>query len=305
MRAKILVTGGDGMLGHALRKVCPEATFVSRQEADLRDLSQVERIFEKYKPEAVLHCAAIVGGVQANAERNADFFTDNIQINTNVLSVAARHRVMRLLSLLSSCAFQTYAERASTEDDLHQGVPFEGDRGYAYSKRMLDIQTQLIWKQDGLRFSTVTPVTMYGPHDDWDLENSHVLSALIYKCFLAKRDSKPLTVWGSGKAVRQFVFVEDVARFLTRVLEKIEGPDTLILAPDQGISIRELAEGIAREMHFEGPIEYDRSKPEGQLHKVLESKKFSKKFPEFNFTPFHKGLKETIAWFEGELKVQK
>jgi len=305
MNTRILVTGGEGMLGHALKKVCPHATFATREDTDLRELSQVEKLFETVKPEVVLHCAARVGGVKANAEDNAGFFADNVQINTNVLSIAEKNRVSRLISFLSSCAFQMYPERPSSEEDLHEGVPFEGDRGYAYSKRMLDLQTQMIWKQSQLRFTTMTPVTMYGPHDDWDLESAHVLSALIHKCFLAKRSQQPFEVWGSGQAVRQFVFVDDVARLVCQALETIEGPETIILAPDEGISVRELAEMIARVMGYDGPIAYGETKLEGQSKKVLKSSRFQRLFPDFIFTSLEEGLRSTVTWFEKSMEIKK
>ncbi|HNV85628.1 MAG TPA: NAD-dependent epimerase/dehydratase family protein [Candidatus Omnitrophota bacterium] len=297
MQEKILVTGGSGLLGHAVRKIVPGATFLTSQNGDLRDAKQTDRIFGDKKPDRVLHLAAKVGGVKINAERNADFFADNIQINTNVLASAQKHKVKGLVSLLSSCAFPFYSGRPTRETDLHSGLPFPGNLGYGCAKRMLDIQTRLLWEQHGCRFTTVTPVTMYGPHDHWDLENSHVLSALIHKCFHAKQSGKTLVVWGSGEAVRQFVFSGDVARLILKTGQSIESPDTVILAPDSGIKIRDLAGIIAGAMKFKGKIRFDKSKPEGQRVRVLKSNLFPKRFPGFKFTKLEKGLEETVEWF--------
>jgi len=298
MQKKILVTGGSGLLGHAVRKVCPRARFLSSKDCDLRNSGPIERIFKNEKPDLVLHLAAKVSGVKVNAARNADFFTDNVQINTNVLAAAAQeHKVKSLVSVLSSCAFPFYSGRPTSEDDLHSGMPFAGNLGYGCSKRMLDIHTRLLWEQYGCRFTTLTPVTMYGPHDHWDLDDSHVLSALIHKCFHAKRNGKPLEVWGSGKAVRQFIFSADVARLLMKVSQSIKTPDTVILAPDSGIRIKDLAELIVKIMKFKGRVRFDTGKPEGQLVKILKSKVFHKRFPGFKFTKLEKGLEETVEWF--------
>ncbi len=302
MSGKILVTGAGGLLGHAVREVCPEAVFLTSRDGDLRDLRITQNLFEKYRPDYVLHLAAKVGGVKANREQNADFFTDNVQINANVLSAAQHCKVKALISILSSCAYRFYSDRSSTEEDLHEGMPFEGNLGYGYAKRMLDLHSRLLSEQYGCRFATLTPATMYGPHDNFDLEKGHVIAALMHKCLLARQQKKPLEVWGSGKAVRQFVYVKDAAKLLVNWLEKISGAENLIMAPDAGISIRELAYQIAAAMDFKGDIHFDTAQPEGELVRRLESKKCSNLFPDFTFTPMNLGLQETAHWFIHDYK---
>ncbi len=297
MQVDLLVTGGDGLLGSAVASICPDAIFLTRRDADLRDLSQVRALFERLRPSRVLHLAARVGGVKANATLNADLFTENVQINTNVLNAAQEFGAARLISLLSSCSFQLYSDRASTEDDLHAGLPFEGNVGYSYAKRMLDVQTRLLWQQHGCRFSTVAPVTMYGPRDNFDLESGHVIGALIHKCLLAKERGEPLQVWGGGEAVRQFVYVEDVARLLLQSLDSDHGPETVIIAPDEGTTIRALAGLIAKAAGFKGSLLFDSTKPEGVLVKRLKSKRFATLFQDFSFTNLDIGLAKTVAWF--------
>lgn len=297
MRKRILITGGTGLLGHALNKVCPDGIFLSSKDGDLRSPAETESVFKKHKPDAVIHLAAKVGGVKTNALRNADFFKDNVLINTNVLAAAQRHKVSRMVSVLSSCAFPFYDDRPTTEKDLHCGMPYAGNLGYGSAKRMLDIQTRLLWGQYGSCFTTVTPVTMYGPHDNWDLDDSHVLSALVHKCFHAARDKKPLEVWGSGNAVRQFVYASDVAVILLKILDNIEGPGTTVIAPGEGIRIKDLAVAIAKVMGFNGPVVFDKTKPEGQTVKRIESETFAKRFPGFRFTKLEQGLRETVEWF--------
>jgi len=297
VRSKLLVTGATGLLGHAVQVICPGASYVSSRDYDLRDRQQVEAMFEKYQPKHVLHLAACVGGVKHNAEHNADLFTNNLLINTHVLNCAREAKVDRLIGVISTCAFQIYDNQISTEKDLHVGLPFHGNLGYGYSKRTLDIQTQLLNEQYGCRFSTIAPVTLYGPYDNCDLENSHVLSALIHKCYLAKKNKTALQVWGSGKAVRQFVFAPDIARLLIAQIDKFDGPQTTVIAPDDGISIGELAKLVAKTMRFDGKIEFDTSKPEGILKRVVKSEKNPSWLRDFKFTSFEKGLKKTMDWF--------
>lgn len=297
MQVDLLVTGGSGLLGSALKQLCSEATYVTSRDCDLRDLGQTRALFERFKPRRVLHLAAQVGGVKSNVAHNADLYTENVQINTNVLSVAQQCRVSRLISVLSSCAFALYGDRNSTEDDLHVGMPFEGNLGYGCSKRMLDLHTRLLWKQYGCKFSTVAPVTMYGPHDNFDREDGHVIGSLIHKAVAAKATGEPLEVWGSGNAIRQFVYVQDVARVLLQELDAFDGPETVIVAPDAGVRISELAHGIAKAVGYLGPLVFDRNKPEGVLVKRVQSKRFAVRFPGFQFTVLQEGLTETITWF--------
>jgi GDP-L-fucose synthase len=298
MRGGTLVTGAGGLLGNALRRLLPDAVFVRRADGDLSDPRQAESLFAAHRPERVLHLAARVGGVKLNAERNAELYSENVRINTNVLDAAQRHGVQRLISVLSACAFDFPEGRAATADDLHVGLPFAGNLGYAYSKRALDVQTRILRAQHGAAFSTITPVTMYGPHDNDDPESGHVVASLLRKALLAKRDGRPLEVWGTGRAVRQFVFVDDVARGMVALLERDLGSETLIVAPDDGVAIAELARAAARATGFAGEIVFDPAKPEGAARRVLSRRKFSEVFPDFRFTPLEEGLARALAWLE-------
>lgn len=293
----LLVTGGGGLLGYALKELCPQARFLASRDCDLRDPSQVRELFESAKPRRIIHLAAVVGGVKRNAAQNADLFADNALINVNVLRAAQRAGVSRLVSVLSSCAYPVYSDRPSTEKDLHDGLPFGGNLGYGYAKRMLELQTRLLREQYGCGFSTVSPATLYGPNDNWDLENGHVVGALIHKCFLAKARNGSLEVWGSGRAVRQFAYSYDVARVILALLEAPEPPESLIVVPDGGVTIRDLAHAVAAAVGFQGPVAFDASKPEGQLVRVMRSERFSEIFPDFRFTPLATGLGHAASWF--------
>ncbi|MDQ6732841.1 MAG: NAD-dependent epimerase/dehydratase family protein [Nitrospirota bacterium] len=293
----LLVTGGTGLLGHALRPLCPDAIFVSSREYDLRERREVVTLFQDVRPSQVIHLAARVGGVKANAERNVELLESNAAINAAVLSVARECRVRRLIAVLSSCAFPLYDDRPSTEADLHAELPYQANLGYAFAKRLLDVHVGLVARDKGLWWSTIAPVTMYGPHDHFDPDAGHVIGALFHRCWHAKQTGEALTVWGSGEAVRQFVFVNDVARLLVLMLGHKLGPETVIIAPDAGMTIRSLAEAVARAMQYEGPIHYDTNQPEGVRVKRLHSERFQKAFSTFAFTTLEDGLKETARWY--------
>ena len=305
MRSKILVTGGSGLLGYALKARLPDAVYVGSRDGDLTDLKTTQQLFKKHRPKRVIHLAAKVGGVKENAANNANLFAVNTQINTNVLSVAQQSGVQRLISVLSSCCYQFYDDRSSSEDDLHAGLPFGGNLGYGYAKRTIDIQSRLLFEQFGCQFSTITPVTMYGANDNWDLEAGHVVASLIRKCLAAKRNHRPLEVWGSGKAIRQFVYAADVARILLSELDHFKDPGTLIIAADNGITIRQLAMQIACACDFKGEIVFDRTKPEGARERVLASKRFTAAYPRFQFTALSDGLRSTVEWFAKNKREKK
>lgn len=295
MNARILVTGGSGLLGHSLRAVLPDALYLSSKDCDLRNLPDVIRLFEKQKPTHVIHLAGRVGGVRENDAKNADFLTDNLLLNTNVLHAAQRHGVRRLLSLLSSCCYPFFEDRPTTEKNLHAGLPYEGNLGYGYAKRALEIQTRLFVNQYGVHYATLTPVTMFGPHDHFSVDG-HVIGALIQKCAAAKKTGGTLEVWGDGSAVRQFVYAPDVARILSDLIFR-ENTGNCIITPDNGISIKNLADLIIRTAGFTGPVRFDPSKLQGLRKKVLQSENFCRLFPNFTFTPMPEAVAQTVAWY--------
>ncbi|MFO0707405.1 MAG: NAD-dependent epimerase/dehydratase family protein [Nitrospira sp.] len=297
MTDRLLVTGGSGLLGQAVRRLRPDAIFLSSRDGDLRDRSVTDRLLQSIRPGQILHLAGVVGGVKANAADNARFLEDNILINAAVLSAARQLRVPRLTTMLSSCAFPFYADRPTTEADLQTALPYDGNAGYAYAKRVLDLHVGLAAKDAGLAWNSLTPVTMYGPYDSFDLESGHVVGALIRRCHEAQRTGSPFTVWGSGQAIRQFVYVDDVARLALRALEGAWGHGTTIVTPDEGISIADLADTIGRVMGYPGPIVFDTAQPEGVTVKRVQSTTFGERFPGVRFTSLDDGLAETVRWF--------
>lgn len=288
------------MVGRALREILPEAVYLSSQDADLSNPDEASKVFEDIRPSHVIHLAASLGGVKANENRNVEFFTNNLRIDTNVLRAAVAHKTQRFLGVLSGCAYAFYPDRITSEEDLHEGLPFAGNLGYGYAKRVLDVHCRLIHQQHGLDFGTVTPVTMFGPHDNFDLEEGHVIGALIHKCLIAKKTSGTFDIWGDGSAVRQFVYAADVAGVLAELLDRKE-TGSIIIAPDEGISIKTLAEKVAATIHFDGLIQYDDSRPVGLQKKIMHSKRFSEIFPAFPFTTLDESLAVTVQWFRESL----
>ncbi|KAF4516286.1 hypothetical protein B566_EDAN000527 [Ephemera danica] len=305
MTGPLVVTGGTGLLGSAIRKIHPDAVFLSRADGDLRDRSVAQQLLEKIRPSHVIHLAGLVGGVKANAANNSRFFEENVQINAAVLSAARSLEIQSLVSVLSSCAFPLFVGRATTEDDLQSAFPYDGNAGYGYAKRMLDLHTRLVAKDTGWKWTTLTPVTLYGPQDSCDSESGHVVGALISRCWAAKLSGDPFVVWGSGRAVRQFVFVDDVAKIAVEAVQRGRDSTTTIIAPDEGITIQTLAETIASVLGYSGPIVFDRSQPEGVLVKRLHSMTFSERFPDCRFTSLRAGLEATVRWFRVAISMTR
>lgn len=297
-RKKILVTGGSGLVGSAIARLAlPKMVFVSKKEADLRDPNQTKALFEKIEPTHVIHLAAHVGGVGGNSKHPGEYFRDNILINTNVLEAARISGVKKLVSFLSTCIFPDPTVFPLNEKDLHQGPPHPSNFGYAYAKRMLEVQTRAYRQEWGCNYVTVVGTNIYGPNDNFSLENGHVVSSLIHKCFLAKKNQTDMPVWGSGKPLREFVLSDDVAKLAVWTMENYDEPTPLILSSGIETSIKELVLLVAKEMNFTGKIIFDSQKSDGQFRKPSDTAKFLKLLPNFKFTPIEKGIAQTVKWF--------
>ena len=297
---KTLLTGANGLVGSTIHA---DVRLSNRNQLDLRDWDNTYNAFKCYQPEAVIHTAGKVGGLGANMNYMAEFYHDNIMINTNVLEAARRTGVKKVVSFLSTCIFPASTPYPITEDQLHNEQPHDSNYGYAYAKRMLEVHSRAIANQYGLNYICVIPTNIYGPHDNYNLEDSHVLPALIHKCYLAKRDNTDLVVWGSGKPLREFIFSKDVGEITKLILEHYEGTEPMILSTSEEISIREAVETIADVMGFEGKVIFDDTKPDGQYRKPTYNKRLMGFLPEYKFTPFREGVNQTVKWFEENYKT--
>ena len=300
MRNKILVTGGNGLVGSEF--IGDQYFKPSSKQYDLIDKDQTYRLMLKGF-DGIVHCAAKVGGVGANMNYKGEFFYNNIMMNTNVIEGERLSGVKNLVAFLSTCVFPDKVDYPLTEKKIHLGEPHFSNNAYAYAKRMTDVQIRAYNEQYGLNYKSVIPTNIYGPNDNYDLENGHVLPALIHKCYLARENKTPLTIWGSGKPLREFIFSKDVAKLTEWVLYNYNENEPIILSTSEEISIKEVVNVITELMNFKGDVIFDSSKPDGQFRKPSDNTKIKNYLPNFKFTPFYEGLKETIEFFENNYSI--
>ena len=294
---RILVTGGTGMVGHALKEYIPQAVFVG-SEWDLRSENETDLLFRDHRPNYVINLAARVGGVKANKDNIADFYRDNILIGTNVLHCAKRHDVEKVLSLLSTCIYPDNASSPLTEDQIHSGEPHESNFGYAFAKRMLDVQSRAYREQYGCNFITVAPNNLFGEYDNFDLENSHVIPAIMRKMHEASLKGENVYLWGDGTPLRAFTYSQDLARILLLLLARYEGDRPINAGDTKESSIKDIAEKIAGILEFKGEIIWQTDMPKGQHRKLSDSSKLeSMGWKSDNYTDINVALKKTCKWF--------
>ena len=293
---KVLVTGGTGLVGSAISD--KENYYKLSKSTDLRSPKATNEIFEKIKPDAVIHCAAKVGGVGSNIEKKGEFFFDNIMINTNVLESARIHGVEKLVAFMSTCIFPDDVEYPLDVDKIHLGEPHQSNYPYAYAKRMIDVQIRAYREQYNLNYTAVIPTNIYGPNDNFDIVDGHVIPSLIHKCYMAKKHGKNFEVWGTGKPLREFIFSRDVAVLTEKILETYNGKKPIILSTSHETSIEEVVDIIVRHVKFTGKVEWINDMPDGQYRKPSDNSLIRDLFPEFRFTRLEEGLEETIDWFE-------
>jgi GDP-L-fucose synthase len=296
--ARILVTGSGGLIGYALKDLnLHDAFFATRADADLTDYEETKKLFSEVQPEIVIHLAAAVGGIGGNLIHSGEYFRNNAMMNLNVLELARQFNVTKLVSFMSTCVFPAEAKYPLTVDQLHAGPPHQSNFGYAYAKRMLEVQSSAYRKEFGCNFITLIPTNIYGPGDYWNLEEGHVIPSLIHKFFTAKKASTDVLLWGSGSPLREFIYSYDLAKIILWSMESYEESAPLIISPSVEISISDLANSIAREMKFTGGIFWDMEKPDGQLRKPSSSAELLKFNPDISFTSIEDGLNRTVNWF--------
>ena len=294
MEDRILITGGTGLVGYQLELL--QNSICVGSNIDLRDSISVNTLFEKIKPRKVIHLAAKVGGLGGNMNYKGEFFYDNIMINTNVIEACRKYNVKKLVCFLSTCIFPDDVEYPLTENKIHLGEPHNSNYPYAYAKRMVDIQLRAYREQYGLNYISVIPTNIYGPHDNFNLENGHVIPSLIHKCYLAKQKNEDFRIWGSGKPLREFIHSSDIAKLTKWALENYEESEPIILSNSFEVSIGQVAKIIANEFDYNN-IEFQSDKPDGQFRKPSDNSKLLKYLPDFKFKPIEEGIKETVEWF--------
>uniref|UniRef100_A0A6Q2XFQ6 GDP-L-fucose synthase n=1 Tax=Esox lucius TaxID=8010 RepID=A0A6Q2XFQ6_ESOLU len=303
---RVLVTGGSGLVGRAIEHVVKEEggarqgeewIFLSSKDANLLDMAETKAVFQKHRPTHVIHLAAMVGGLFKNMRANLDFWRNNVYINDNVLQAAHEVDAVRVVSCLSTCIFPDNTTYPIDETMIHNGPPHESNFGYSYAKRMIDVHNRAYHQQYGRCYTAVIPTNVFGPHDNFNIEDGHVLPGLIHKAYIAQKEGSPLVVWGSGTPRRQFIYSLDLARLFLWVLREYHEVDPIILSvgEDEEVSIKEAAEVVVESLGFKGQVTYDTTKADGQFKKTASNAKLMRYLPNFTFTPFKQGVTE---WFE-------
>lgn len=310
----VLVTGGTGLVGNAIRSIMNcypdyEFVFMSSKSFDLLRMDQTMSMFKTFTPEYVIHLAACVGGLYKNMNKNVEMFEKNVMINHNVIHCAHKCGVKKLIACLSTCIYPDEVSYPIEEDMLHNGPPHNSNYGYAYAKRMLEVHCRLYNESYGDNFVCVIPTNIYGPHDNFDLEEGHVLPSLIHRCFLAKQKDENFVVRGSGKPLRQFIYSEDLAILMINMLSSTNR-ENVIMCPgeDAEVSIENVARMIARCYDYEDKLVFDEKYADGQYKKTVSNKKLMAILKEecstFSFTSLEDGIQRTVKWFN-EVKTMK
>jgi len=304
----IIITGGSGLLGNAFKKVLPNAKFPTRQEVNLANKKDTINYFHSFNSfstssiDAVIHLAGMVGGVKANTERVSDFYQVNSAINNNVISSCIATDVPKLVCCLSTCIYpdEEFAIYPLTENQLHNGPPHNSNFGYAYAKRMVDVQLRAAKQQYNCEYISVIPNNMYGEHDNFDLENGHVIPSLIRKIWEAKLNNKScFEVWGDGEVYREFTYAEDIAKAILFCLEQKYSAGPINIGNTKEYKLKDIITLICKELEYNGEIKYDLSKPKGQVRKPTSNAKFIELgWRDEMYTPIEVGLKKTCNWFK-------
>jgi GDP-L-fucose synthase len=290
---KTLITGGSGLIGREFSSNYK----MSSKDCNILNVAEIEELFEKENFDNVIHTAARVGGVLANTNYVYDFFLENIRMNTNIIGVARKRNIKKLIGFTSTCVFPADIDYPLTEEKMHYGPPHPSNYGYAHAKRMLDIQIQTCNQQYGTKYFTVIPTNVYGPNDNYHLENGHVLPSLIHRCYNAKRNGEDFEVWGSGAPLREFVFSRDVANICEILLDKYQDTTPVIISTSEEVSIKGAVDMITSILDFKGKVFWNTEKPEGQFRKPTDTTKLKSVIKNYKFTNFEKGLEETIEYF--------
>lgn len=308
---RVCITGGGGFLGsfvvERLRQRGARDIFVPRKrDYDLVKMEAVQRLLADSKPDIIIHLAAHVGGIGANRQHPAEFFYDNLMMGTQLMHQAYLSGVEKFIAIGTVCAYPKYTPLPFKEEDLWNGYPEETNAPYGLAKKMLLVQSEAYRQQYGFNSIFLLPVNLYGPGDNFDLETSHVIPALIRKCIEARESGADhIVAWGDGSPTREFLYVEDAVEGILLAAERYNQSAPVNLGNAFEISIKELLHLIARLTGFEGQIVWDTTKPNGQPRRKLDISRAEHKFGFAATTSFEEGLRRTIKWYEELIGVKQ
>lgn len=300
---RIAVTGGGGFLGSFVLEQLAQRGYlnvisVRRKDFDLTHEADADRLYSQLKPDVVLHLAAEVGGIGANRENPGRYFFANMAMGLHLIEGARRHGVKKFVQTGTICAYPNLTPVPFKEENLWNGYPEVTNAPYGIAKKSLLVMCQGYRQQYGLNAIYLLPVNLYGPRDNFDLQTSHIIPAIIRKCVEAKeRGDQEITAWGTGKASREFLYVEDCAQGLVLAMEKYDSPEPMNLGNGQEVTIRQAIETVAELAGFTGKIAWDASKPDGQPRRCLDVERAKREIGFVAQTTFRDGLRKTIDWF--------
>ena len=312
----VLVTGGTGLVGKGIESFIAgdsvaqeeeEYIFLSSKDCDLRVKESTRATFEKYKPTHVIHLAAMVGGLFKNMKYKVEFYRENTIINDNVMECCKEFGVVKLVSCLSTCIFPDKTSYPIDESMIHNGAPHISNEGYAYAKRMIDVLNRCYHEEYGCNFTSIIPTNIYGPHDNFNIEDGHVIPGLIHKCHLAQQNNTDFVIWGSGSPLRQFIYSVDLAALTIWTMREYNSIEPIILSvPEEDeVSIAHVAQCVAKSMDFKGNVVFDTSKADGQFKKTASNDKLKALNPNFQFTPIEEGIDKACKWFKENYEIAR
>jgi GDP-L-fucose synthase len=300
---RVAVTGGAGFLGsflvEKLQQLSAKEIYVPTiEEYDLVRPEDIQRMYDSSNPDIVIHLAALAGGIGANRARPAEFFYINLMMGVQLMHEAWQRGVDKFVALGTICAYPKFTPLPFNEENLWDGYPEETNAPYGLAKKMLLVQSQAYRQQYGFNSIYLLPVNLYGPRDNFDLETSHVIPALIRKCLEAKQGGEnKVVLWGDGSPTREFLYVEDAVEGILLAAQKYNGCEPVNLGSGSEIKIKDLAEMIARLTGFEGVLEWDTTKPNGQPRRALDTSRAESYFGFKAKMSFEEGLRRTIDWY--------